>query len=106
MYCFYSPKDVGHGTIVPVSPFDPEADAGVLRKAMKGLGTVRGKRLKPFCYSFSLPLFILLFLSLLHPLLGTDEAAIINLLTKRSNDQRQQIRQRFKLMYGKVSARH
>lgn len=61
--------DVGHGTIVPASPFDPEADAGVLRKAMKGL--------------------------------GTDEAAIINLLTKRSNDQRQSIRLKFKVMYGK-----
>ena len=33
---------------------------------------------------------------------GTDEAAIINVLSHRSNKQRQDIKQRFKLMYGKV----
>ncbi len=33
---------------------------------------------------------------------GTDEAAIINLIIHRDNVQRQQIRQKFKLMYGKV----
>ena len=33
---------------------------------------------------------------------GTDEAALIGLLTQRSNEQRQQIRGKFKLMYGKV----
>lgn len=33
--------------------------------------------------------------------LGTDEATIINLLVTRTNAQRQQIRKRFKLMYGK-----
>lgn len=33
--------------------------------------------------------------------MGTDEAAIINLLTKRTNAQRQQILTKFKLMYGK-----
>ena len=31
-----------------------------------------------------------------------DEAAIINLLSRRSNEQRQAIKQRFKLMFGKV----
>lgn len=60
---------VGHGTIKAAATCDPEADAQVLRKAMKGL--------------------------------GTDEAAIINLIVSRSNSQRQLIRQRFKLMYGK-----
>ena len=33
---------------------------------------------------------------------GTDEAAIISVLTQRSNEQRQQIKGRFKLMFGKV----
>ena len=63
-------EETGHGTIKAAASCDPEADAGVLRKAMKGL--------------------------------GTDEAAIINLLVSRSNDQRQDIVKRFKLMYGKV----
>ena len=34
---------------------------------------------------------------------GTDEQAIISLLAARSNEQRQEIRKKFKLMYGKVS---
>ncbi|CAI7994736.1 Annexin A7 [Geodia barretti] len=59
----------GHGTIKAPASIDAEADAGVLRKAMKGM--------------------------------GTDEMAIIGLLTKRTNEQRQQILVKFKLMYGK-----
>jgi len=34
--------------------------------------------------------------------LGTDEKAIIDVLTTRSNDQRIQIKNMFKTMYGKV----
>lgn len=33
---------------------------------------------------------------------GTDEDAIIEIITKRSNEQRRQIASRFKTMYGKV----
>lgn len=33
---------------------------------------------------------------------GTDEDAVIEIITKRSNDQRRQIATRFKTMYGKV----
>ncbi|XP_072944330.1 annexin B9-like isoform X2 [Epargyreus clarus] len=56
-------------TVVPVNPFDPRADAAVLRKAMKGF--------------------------------GTDEKAIIHVLTKRSNEQRLRIAFEFKTLYGK-----
>lgn len=59
----------GHGTIVPVSPFDAEADCELLRKAMRGV--------------------------------GTDEAALIDILVKRSNPQRVEIRKRYKTMFGK-----
>lgn len=33
---------------------------------------------------------------------GTDEAAVIEIITKRTNTQRQQIATAFKTMYGKV----
>ena len=58
-----------HGTVIPVRPFDSEADAQVLRTAMKGL--------------------------------GTDEKAIINVLSKRSNEQRLEIKTKFKVLFGK-----
>lgn len=57
------------GTVVPIDNFDPESDAQILRKAMKGM--------------------------------GTDEKAIIGVVSKRSNKQLQEIKQKFKVLFGK-----
>ena len=149
-------EEMGHGTIKAPPTHDPEQDATVLRKAMKGLG----KGEKRACFSVSVYLVgvcLMVFtngglkrmvflcvwnvthmhsqtqtqvqvhahkltqsyayskhslsLSLTqththshtHTHVGTDERTIINLLVTRTNVQRQAIRSRFKLMYGKVS---
>uniref|UniRef100_A0A8C6WH98 Annexin n=2 Tax=Neogobius melanostomus TaxID=47308 RepID=A0A8C6WH98_9GOBI len=57
------------GTIKPHHNFDASADANVLYKAMKGL--------------------------------GTDEDAILQLLTARTNLQRQEIKESYKTLFGK-----
>ena len=57
-------------TVHPATSFDPRADANVLNKAMKGL--------------------------------GTDEQSLMNILCRRSNQQRVQIATAYKSCFGKV----
>ncbi|XP_067422524.1 annexin A6 isoform X2 [Emydura macquarii macquarii] len=57
------------GTVRPAADFNADADAKVLRKAMKGL--------------------------------GTDEGAIIDVVTQRSNTQRQEILRTYKSHFGR-----
>lgn len=57
------------GTVKPADPFNPEKDAEILKKAMKGL--------------------------------GTDEKAIIHIVSHCNNQQRQEIKKMFKTMFGK-----
>ncbi|GCC31087.1 hypothetical protein chiPu_0009542 [Chiloscyllium punctatum] len=57
------------GTIKPVANFNAQADAEILRQAMKGA--------------------------------GTNEQAIIDVVSNRSNEQRQKIKLAFKTLYGK-----
>ena len=84
------------GTVKDHQPFDAEADAKVIREAMKGWG-----KMGPFSACYAL---LTTFAFLCH--LGTDEKAIINVLAYRSNQQRQRIKQTFKSRYGKVSYNH
>uniref|UniRef100_A0A8D0H1U0 Annexin n=1 Tax=Sphenodon punctatus TaxID=8508 RepID=A0A8D0H1U0_SPHPU len=77
-----------------ISGFDPAPDVQDLYKAMKGFG-----KLTPpdaghtLAYSTSCVAML--------PSPGTDEQAIIDVLTKKSNMQRQQIATSFKQQFGK-----
>ncbi|KAK7821416.1 hypothetical protein U0070_015882, partial [Myodes glareolus] len=73
------------GTVHAANDFNPDADAKALRKAMKGIGKDDEDQRRPLGSSLE----------------GTDEATIIDIITHRSNAQRQQIRQTFKSHFGR-----
>ncbi|KAH0509917.1 Annexin A6 [Microtus ochrogaster] len=73
------------GTVYAANDFNPDADAKALRKAMKGIGKDDEDQRRPIGSSLE----------------GTDEATIIDIITHRSNAQRQQIRQTFKSHFGR-----
>uniref|UniRef100_F6YNN1 Annexin n=2 Tax=Macaca TaxID=9539 RepID=F6YNN1_MACMU len=92
-------------TVKSSSHFNPDPDAETLYKAMKGIG-VGSQLLSHQAAVFTLPSSTLTSAS---PWgghsrcipAGTNEQAIIDVLTKRSNAQRQQIAKSFKAQFGK-----
>lgn len=77
--------------------FNPSADAEALYNAMKGIG--KCPPAMNFCESASqlkLIRFILCFSS------GSDKEAILDLVTSRSNAQRQEVIAAYKNCFGKV----
>uniref|UniRef100_A0A8C9QUF7 Annexin n=1 Tax=Spermophilus dauricus TaxID=99837 RepID=A0A8C9QUF7_SPEDA len=79
------------GVTVKGSPhFNPDPDAEILYKAMKGIGEWPSTALPLEGWGFSCCVPT-----------GTNEQAIIDVLTKRSNAQRQQISKSFKAQFGK-----
>ena len=131
----------GHDTIHPSANFDPEADAGILRKAMKGLGTdedaiinllvarSNDQRIaiaKRFKLMYGKDLIKELkselsgnlegcLLAMLEPSTlydakclrramkgaGTDEQVLVEILCTRSNKEIEEIKQAYKMHYGR-----
>lgn len=88
-------------TVRPAANFDPAADAQALRKAMKGFG-IQPQKLK-LLYTTLAPLKVFYKCCSL-TFTGTDEDAIIDIVAQRSNAQRQEIRQTFKSLLGRVGS--
>ncbi|KAM5237096.1 annexin A8 isoform 3-T3 [Ctenodactylus gundi] len=91
-------------TVKASSHFNPDPDAETLYKAMKGIGGVSPL----LSHQAAAPLSPALLgppevegMLILHAPTGTNEQAIIDVLTKRSNAQRQQIAKSFKAHFGK-----
>uniref|UniRef100_A0A2I2YZL0 Annexin n=1 Tax=Gorilla gorilla gorilla TaxID=9595 RepID=A0A2I2YZL0_GORGO len=94
-------------TVKSSSHFNPDPDAETLYKAMKGIG-VGSQLLSHQAAAFAFPSSALTSVSpwgqqghLCCIPAGTNEQAIIDVLTKRSNTQRQQIAKSFKAQFGK-----
>ncbi|XP_008057328.1 annexin A8 isoform X3 [Carlito syrichta] len=92
------------GIAVKGSPhFNPDPDAETLYKAMKGIGGISpllSHQAAAFPFPIPSPHWGCCVLTLCTPA-GTNEQAIIDVLTKRSNAQRQQIAKSFKAQFGK-----
>uniref|UniRef100_A0A2K5XI71 Annexin n=1 Tax=Mandrillus leucophaeus TaxID=9568 RepID=A0A2K5XI71_MANLE len=87
-------------TVKSSSHFNPDPDAETLYKAMKGIG-VRSQLLSHQAAVFTFPSSTLTTGHSRCIPAGTNEQAIIDVLTKRSNAQRQQIAKSFKAQFGK-----
>ena len=84
----YASLEQYQGTIFPMPNFNPDADCQALRHAMRGAGMFTARCCEPSSNAWNV--------------LGTDERALIDLVTNRSNLQRQQIKLQFKTMFGSV----
>lgn len=89
---------VFRGTITDASNCNPGADAEALYNAMKGMGE---------CLKSACMILFSTLLSLLIPMYttcfpGSDKEAILDLITSRSNAQRQEIIAAYKCKFGKV----
>lgn len=83
----------GQGTVRPITPFDPKTDASRIHDAMKGWWSKSES-------------FIELRSSLAVNLVsGKDKKTLLEIICRRSNDQRLEIAAAYKTMFGKVNMR-
>lgn len=89
-------RQVFRGTILDAPDFDPSADAETLYNAMKGIGEY-------FLFLFQLTSLFMTFVEYVALCLsGSDKDAILDLVTSRSNAQRQEVIAAYKCNFGKV----
>ena len=95
--------------MLPYANFDAKEDCEALRKAMKGLGMMMMMMTMTMTMTTTMMMMFLVMIMIVTCCdddngidSGTDEDAIIGVLTNRSVDQRVEVANMFKTMFGKV----